>query len=218
MKSFQSYLVIAPTEESARKETMKLAKSVGVDIEKVSPDVFFTRAAKQEISIDQIREIKSHIYQKPLQYTHKFLVIENAHNATPEAQSSLLKILEEPPLHAILVLEAKNKFLLLPTITSRTVIIQNNQYSPQTAQTILDLSLGAALSQIADCQNPEAFLDGQIIALTAQLLKRARAKSVGLSAISHAIEECAYTKQLISANVNAPFALTNLVFTLKTSS
>ena len=104
MKSFQSYLVIAPTEESARKETMKLAKSVGVDIEKVSPDVFFTRAAKQEISIDQIREIKSHIYQKPLQYTHKFLVIENAHNATPEAQRSLLKILKKPPLHTILFL------------------------------------------------------------------------------------------------------------------
>ena len=42
---------------------------------------------------------------------------------TPEAQNALLKVLEEPPLHTIIILSAATKEAFLPTVLSRCKII-----------------------------------------------------------------------------------------------
>lgn len=228
-KFFQSYLIIALHSQSARQETIKLAKSFDIDLNKTSPDTFFIKAQKIEISIDQIRELKSHIYQKPVEYQYKFVVIENAHNATVEAQNSLLKLLEEPPSHAIIVLEAKNKSQLLPTITSRVVTISGSD--PEIGsdpEALLEQNLESALLQISAVDNPQEFLDQQIISLSEQLVKSAIGQGAtlgskftpskvegqgrSLSDLSKAIENCKVAKEMIAANVNPNFVLANLIF------
>lgn len=214
---FQSYLITALTNESARFETKKLAAALGINLVKVSPDIFFIRAQKQEIGIDQIRDLKAHIYQKPLAYQHKFVIIENSEHLTLEAQNALLKILEEPPSHAVLVLETRNKSLLLPTITSRTVAVSAHQKPQKGSPTLLDQNLESALEQITGIASPEEFLNEQIVLLTDALTQSVREKQPS-SAIREAIEKCAYTKQLVDANANPTFALTNLVFSIKLAS
>lgn len=227
MSGFQSYLIVAPTFQLARQETKKLAKTFGIDIEKASPDVFFVTPPKEEITIGQIRGLIGHIFQKPFKYKNKFVVIEQADTAAQEAQNSLLKILEEPPEHAIIVLEAKNKALLLPTILSRVITRFNlDQDTPQLRlNLVLGQDLEAALLQISAVVNPQEFLDNQIMALAELLIKtsqkgRSLSKGQGasLTGIATAIEACARAKEMIVANVNPNFVLANLVFTTNSAS
>lgn len=90
-------------------------------------DSFFQAALLDEspekqknIKIDSIREISRFAYEKPYVSDKKFIIINNADTMTAEAQNSLLKILEEPPETAIIILVASDKNMLLPTIVSRT--------------------------------------------------------------------------------------------------
>lgn len=211
MADFQSYLIVGPNQKLQREETEKIAARLKIDLKKVSPDIYLIEPTKQEISIDQIRQLKGHIFQKPVQYSHKFVVITDAHKTTLEAQNALLKILEEPPKHAILVLEAKNKALLLPTIISRTVTVQRLATIKADSNTLISQDLESALETISQVENPEEFLDEQIIALTSLLTSEHKQN---LNQIIKAIESCAETKEMITANVNATFALTSLVFSL----
>jgi DNA polymerase-3 subunit delta' len=50
-------------------------------------------------------------------------LIDQADRAGEQAANSLLKTLEEPPAHLILILTAQNVYDLLPTIRSRSVIL-----------------------------------------------------------------------------------------------
>ncbi len=49
--------------------------------------------------------------------------MESAHNFTPDAQNALLKILEEPPPNATILLGATNPNAFLPTVLSRCELI-----------------------------------------------------------------------------------------------
>lgn len=213
MQDFQSYLILGSTKD-AREETQKIAKQLLIDIEKPSQDVSIIKAPKKSIQINQIRELKKHIYQKPLKYKNKFIVIENAQKLTTEAQNALLKILEEPPTHAIIVLEAPNKESILQTILSRVVLVRAN-ISPftQEAKILNGIRLLESLGEIED---PEEFLDDQILALTEILIKKTKGKNVGFSQknLIETIEKCRAAKSQIASNVNPTFALTNLIFSL----
>lgn len=83
------------------------------------------------IGIETIKYIKQKIFLTPLKSKNKLLVIKNAGLLTPEAQNALLKLLEEPPDHTFIYLEAADKEVFLPTILSRCQIItlSNDQVS-----------------------------------------------------------------------------------------
>lgn len=75
---------------------------------------------KKQISIDQIRNLKS-----LMKLTHRgsrVVLIPNAEKLTQEAQSSLLKLLEEPPSRTYFLLACPSSNSLLQTIRSRSVI------------------------------------------------------------------------------------------------
>lgn len=90
-------------------------------IQGIHPDVYYIRANAQEksIKIDEIRALQQNIYQPPTWGQQRFIVIENADKMNQYAANALLKILEEPPLHAHIILIAEQVNFLLPTITSR---------------------------------------------------------------------------------------------------
>jgi len=70
--------------------------------------------------IDEIRSLKEGIRLSPTSYTYKVFIIDEAHQLTKAAGDALLKILEEPPSHAIFVLATTEYDKLPATITSRT--------------------------------------------------------------------------------------------------
>ena len=217
MTQFQSYL-IQGLKEARRRKTLALAKLLSIDLEKRSPDLFIISPQNKYISIDEIRDLKRHLFQKPIKDKFKFILIESAEKLTIEAQNALLKILEEPPPHAIVVLETSDKSHLLPTITSRTIIQRAPTPSTRETQKVNfwqqdTLSL---LKKIAKVEDPTAYLDEQIINLYKHLLQKPKiGESQNLPKI---IEACAQTKAMIEANVNPKFALFNLVFNIKLKS
>lgn len=75
----------------------------------------------RQITIEQMRVLKERAQFKPLHGTRRVFLIDHIDRANEQAENSLLKILEEPPEHLILVLAAENPYDLLPTIRSRAV-------------------------------------------------------------------------------------------------
>lgn len=70
--------------------------------------------------IDEIRNLKEGIRLSPTSYNYKVFIIDEAHQLTKEAFNALLKTLEEPPAHAILILATTDFEKIPPTISSRT--------------------------------------------------------------------------------------------------
>ncbi len=91
---------------------LKIERGIHPDIQVISP-------LNSVISIGQIRAIKDIIYWMPLVSKRKIFLIDDAHKMTIEAANSLLKILEEPPAFAVLILITSEPEFILPTISSR---------------------------------------------------------------------------------------------------
>jgi len=69
--------------------------------------------------IDEIRDLKDSIKTSPASAAHKVYIIDEAHMLTGAAFNALLKTLEEPPKHAVIVMATTEYEKLPPTITSR---------------------------------------------------------------------------------------------------
>ncbi len=86
------------------------------------PNVFsYTKEEeKKSLGIEVIRRFLVDISNKP--YAGKAIyLLQDIHTASIEAMNSLLKILEEPPEYAIILLVTNEPNSLLETITSRTI-------------------------------------------------------------------------------------------------
>jgi DNA polymerase-3 subunit delta' len=75
----------------------------------------------RQISIQQTRLLKERAQYLPNQGKRRVFVIDHVDRANEQAANSLLKTLEEPPEHLVLVMTAENAYDLLPTIRSRAV-------------------------------------------------------------------------------------------------
>lgn len=75
----------------------------------------------RQISIEQMRLLKERAPFKPLRGKRRVFLIDHIDRAGEQAANSLLKTLEEPPEHLILIVTAENAYDLLPTIRSRAV-------------------------------------------------------------------------------------------------
>lgn len=78
----------------------------------------------KEISIAKIREVQKFLSYKSYNGGFKIVVIDEAHLMNQEAQSCLLKTLEEPKGQTILFLISSKPDMLLPTIFSRCQTIK----------------------------------------------------------------------------------------------
>ena len=70
--------------------------------------------------IDEIRNLKESIRVSPASYSYKVYIIDEAHQLTRDAFNAVLKTLEEPPAHAILILVTTEIEKMPATIVSRT--------------------------------------------------------------------------------------------------
>src|SRR2546422_447328 len=89
------------------------AISGGYSMDVIEIDAASTRG------IEEIRELRDRIRLAPTEGRYKVYIIDEAHMLTTEAANALLKTLEEPPAHAILVLVTTEPHRLPATILSR---------------------------------------------------------------------------------------------------
>ena len=86
-------------------------------------DVLIVEPEDGLIKVDKIRATTDEIMLKPTVSIHKVIIINDADCMNEQAQNALLKVLEEPPQYATIILIASNKEKLLKTILSRTTTI-----------------------------------------------------------------------------------------------
>ena len=89
----------------------------------------------RQISIPQTRLLKERAQFLPHQGNRRVFLIDHVDRANEQAANSLLKTLEEPPDHLILIMTAENAYDLLPTIRSRAVPFY---FAPLTADEMRD--------------------------------------------------------------------------------
>ena len=87
------------------------------------PDLQLIAAEKNTIQIEQVRDLQTDAPLSPLEGRYKVFIIREIERATAPAANALLKTLEEPPPHVILLLTSHRRDLVLPTVLSRCQIV-----------------------------------------------------------------------------------------------
>lgn len=71
------------------------------------------------IRVDDVRKVNEFLSKTSFNDNWRIVIIDSADEMNKNAANALLKILEEPPAHTILLLVSHNPGMLLPTIRSR---------------------------------------------------------------------------------------------------
>jgi DNA polymerase III subunit delta' len=85
----------------------------------------------RQLSIPQTRLLKERAQFLPHQGNRRVFLIDHVDRANEQAANSLLKTLEEPAGHMVLIMTAENAYDLLPTIRSRSVPFQFAPLAPE---------------------------------------------------------------------------------------
>jgi len=109
---FHAYLIIG-----SREKRQLLIEKIRQELNISESDYYFSN--EESIKISHIRQISHFLTLKPHSSSHKLVIIENAAGLTLEASNALLKTLEEPSEHSILILSVENEDQIIPTIQSR---------------------------------------------------------------------------------------------------
>lgn len=135
-------------------------KSCKMILHKSHPDVIYAVPSGKSgnYKIDAIREIVLNAPVMPNEGKYKIYIIADMDNTLVSAQNALLKLIEEPPDHCVIILTASSRSSLLPTIISRVVSLSVHEVSKS--------SCISALSELgydnADIQNAVEILGGNI--------------------------------------------------------
>lgn len=95
---------------------------------------------KGVIKVDEIRDFCSELFLLPTKAKHKVFIVDEAECMNEQAQNALLKVLEEPPLYAVIILITSNKEKLLHTIKSRVTEISFDPLTKDMINTIAELN------------------------------------------------------------------------------
>lgn len=209
-KNFQSYLFIGSSQEERLNAISNLCKKLGTNLKTNSPDFTVISPVKKTIGISQIRELKSTIYQKPSIEKFNTVLIKNADTLTNEAQNSLLKLIEEPPEMAVIIMEGDNKASFLPTVLSRVVIskVKNQNKQAEENPDLANRTQTITLEEVLDVEDPKEWINAQIQTRYFHLLSNLQNPKTQTAAI----EQLANIKKMINANVNPKFLLANFIF------
>jgi len=95
------------------------------------PDLVSVIPEARWIKVDDIRDILADIGLRPYEARRKCVLIEPAESLNMESANALLKTLEEPPDHTVIMLISHRPKLLLPTVVSRCQLMR---FSDEEAQ------------------------------------------------------------------------------------
>lgn len=135
---------------------------------------------KKSIGIEEVREIGKFLKILPISHTQKIVLIKDANVLTTEAQNSLLKILEEPPEYARIILEADTEQKFLSTIISRCQILQT-EADLLTNQAELDFKNLSLNDRFEWAEKTTKLEKEEIIVILNSILKTAKKRDQKLS-------------------------------------
>lgn len=95
-----------------------------------------TGALKQGILVDEALRIGTFLHKTSSHGGWRVVVIDEAHTLNRNAQNAILKILEEPPSRAMIIMTATTVGAMLPTIRSRCRVLQ---FAPLDEKAMRDL-------------------------------------------------------------------------------
>ncbi len=100
------------------------------------PDLAVLQAERSGgiLKVDQVRELQRSLSLAPYQAQHRIAILLRFEEANPNASNALLKTLEEPPRHVVLILTAESGEGLLPTIVSRCELLRLRPLKLETVQ------------------------------------------------------------------------------------
>lgn len=78
---------------------------------------------KEAVAVDQVRKVNPFMHLTPFMGGKRIVLIDDADTMNNASQNALLKVLEEPPANAILILIAHRPGALMPTVRSRCRMI-----------------------------------------------------------------------------------------------
>lgn len=116
----------------------------GFSQENESPDMLIIEKEedRKSIGIAQARQIKDFMRERPYRKKVKAILVEDAQLLTDDAQNSLLKILEEPPVFGLIILLTDKEGSLLPTVVSRCQkILLNRQQNKGESENTYDIQM-----------------------------------------------------------------------------
>lgn len=88
------------------------------------PDFLLVEPDGTQIKNAQIEAFQEFVNIKPYDASYKVIVIKDADKMNASSQNRILKTLEEPPAHVIIIMLTTNSESLLPTVLSRVLIIK----------------------------------------------------------------------------------------------
>ncbi len=100
--------------------------------------------------IDEIRALREKIHFAPSKAPYKVFIIDEVHMLTKEAFNALLKILEEPPKHAIFVLATTEVHKVPVTVVSRCQRFDFRLAPPEQIKSLLHKIASAEKIEITD--------------------------------------------------------------------
>lgn len=115
-----------------------------------------TRKRKNYITVNNIRETEHFLALTPFLGNYKVVIIDAADELNDEAGNALLKILEEPPKNAVMLLISHNIGRLKPTILSRCRKIHMPKLPLEDAE--------HAVSTLMPAQSPTVIRDALLLA------------------------------------------------------
>lgn len=140
-KPSQAVILVGPSGSGKTTTAYYLAGLLlQIEPDKLTQSPRFQHVAKAEdkkaIGIESVRQIIASMALKPSgrEAIKRVIYIEDAHLMNKEAQNAFLKMLEEPPEATVFILGAISRGSLLPTIVSRTAIIQVKPINLEEAQ------------------------------------------------------------------------------------
>ncbi|MDD5129645.1 MAG: DNA polymerase III subunit delta' [Candidatus Omnitrophica bacterium] len=88
------------------------------------PDLHIIQNGESQIKIEDVRDILRQASFRPYEGMVKVFIIDNAHKLNTEAANSLLKVLEEPPKDAVIILITHKPQNIIKTVLSRCKAIK----------------------------------------------------------------------------------------------
>src|SRR6201996_2744369 len=129
---------LVATAAEAREEMREVDKKDTRILIQTHPDVLVIPPDPPQllIKLGQVRSVVQSIYRLPAEAPHAVYIFTST-AFMKEAANSLLKVLEEPPAYAHILLLAENTGELLPTIRSRASIFRLGALPPEDIEAVL---------------------------------------------------------------------------------
>lgn len=124
---------------------------------------------KAQITVDEVRKLNSFFGLSAAGGGRRVVIVDSADEMNPSAANALLKVLEEPPARAVLILVSHQPARLLPTIRSRCRTLRLKPLGPEAlnaalGQAGITVENGTVLAELASGSAGEALrlsnLDG----------------------------------------------------------